>query len=126
MEILLTTRFSGRDYVFAEFLKKLEKHMSKFEDTCNDAEIECPYCGYSYQPECEDYTDDEREKECEECGKKFYYHQEYTVVHRAKPNCELNKVPHNFHKTEFKDGSFYHICTICGKFQSAKELGEIA
>lgn len=63
--------------------------MSQFEETVDSDNIECPYCGYSYQPECESYDEDESVDDCGNCGKKFYSRQSFTVDHHARPDCEL-------------------------------------
>lgn len=51
-------------------------------DECN---VICPYCRHEYQAECEDYTENEVEDECDECGKSFLRWTEFSVTHHTKP-----------------------------------------
>lgn len=52
----------------------------------DDAEVICPYCLASYQPEACEYSDAEREEECEKCGKTYLLFDDCSVTHftRAK------------------------------------------
>ena len=52
----------------------MQKKMNNFtgydyEEQWDSTDRVCPYCGNSYQVECEDYSEDERVEECDECGK---------------------------------------------------------
>ena len=96
--------------------------MAKFEDTLNDGVVECPYCGYIYQPELEDYDEEESEVECDECGNKFYTNKIFSVSHQAKPDCDLNGIKHNYELVNLNNGKHHPFCTVCGKCQPHKEL----
>jgi hypothetical protein len=100
------------------------KQVSKFDDTANDDVVECPYCGHTYQPEPEDYDDDEREEDCGECGKKYYLSQSYSVTHHARSDCTLNGVEHDYQVVDLNNGKQHSFCTVCGKCQPHRELLE--
>jgi HD superfamily phosphohydrolase len=51
-------------------------------DSCN---VICPYCLHEYQAECEDFNENEREEECENCGKTYLLYQEFDVTHHTRP-----------------------------------------
>jgi len=89
--------------------------MSKFDETLNDDVVECPYCGYKYQPESEDYDEDTREEECQECSKKYYLSQSFSVTHHANPDCEINELEHNYETVKLNNGGQHDFCTVCGK-----------
>ena len=97
--------------------------MSEVEYTINDDEMECPYCGAKYQPEGEDYSEDERVEECGECGKKYKACQCFTVDHRAEPDCELNGESHQWKPEPLGDGRFHDFCSICGKCRQSSDHG---
>jgi hypothetical protein len=44
----------------------------------------CPYCGASYQVECEDYTETPVDEECGECGKTYRRWTEYSIDHHTE------------------------------------------
>ena len=94
----------------------------KFEETLNDYNVECPYCGDAYQAEAEDYSEDEREQECDECGKKYFLHQNFTVTHHARPDCELNGEHHDYQPTNMRGGRSHPFCTVCSKCQPHGDL----
>ena len=96
--------------------------MSKYTDTMDDAERKCPYCGYGYQPESEDYSEDCLDKECENCGMNYYLYDSFSVTHHAIPDCELNEQLHDYQPVELRDGKSHDFCTICDKCSPA--LGE--
>lgn len=83
--------------------------MSQYIETMDGDGRICPYCGYNYQVESENYSNYVRIEECDECGKKFYSYDSFSVTHYAIPNCELNGLEHSY-----KDGSY---CLICGKYK---------
>ncbi len=93
--------------------------MSKFETIYHNSMVKCPYCGYEYQPEAEDYDEEEQVDTCVECGAKFYVHQVFSVDHVMTPNCELNGKQHDYQMVSV-GGHKYPFCAICGK---CKPLG---
>ena len=50
----------------------------------------CPYCKSKHQRESEDWSEDSRVERCHDCGKLYHTHDEISVTHVAKPDCELN------------------------------------
>ena len=50
-------------------------------DECN---VICPYCGYAYQAEAEDYDETEREEECYKCKKEYIVYQSFEVTHHTR------------------------------------------
>ena len=87
--------------------------MSKYEETINDSVRVCPYGESEYQPESEDYSEDERTEECQVCGKKYYAHDIFSVAHSARPDCVLNGEDHEWEtKQRHPD---YQFCNKCGK-----------
>lgn len=89
----------------------------EFDETYDDANRACPYCGHEYQPESEDYTDEPRAEECDECGKSFYARDDFSVTHIATPDCELNGETHDWQPVQLRDGTRHPFCTTCGKCQ---------
>jgi len=89
---------------------------SKYTDELDDCEMICPYCGNKYQPEGEDYSEDCREEECEECGKTYHAHQSFSVTHHATPDCELNGEQHEWQAVSLGAGKGTHdFCATCDK-----------
>jgi len=88
--------------------------MSKYEETMHGCNRICPYCKSSYQVETEDYTDDQHEEECYECGKKYYAYESFSVDYFAKPDCILNGYPHQWERLSIKNGG-YNFCSVCGE-----------
>ena len=95
--------------------------MSEFRDTYNSDAVECPYCGEEYQPESEDYSEDEREEECSGCGSTYHVHQSFLISHQARPDCELNGKKHNYKSITFKNGKSAPFCTVCDNIQPHSE-----
>lgn len=91
--------------------------MSQFSDVYNNHEVECPYCGYAYQAEGEDYSEDERSEECENCGKKYYHSDSFTVTHETRPDCKLNGMEHDYQLVDLGNGARHPFCTVCGDCQ---------
>lgn len=91
--------------------------MSEFDDTYNNQGVECPYCGHVHHIEGESYSEHPEEMECHECEKSFMAWQEYSVDHRAEPDCTLNKEEHKFEPFISSSGRKIDICEICGKFK---------
>ena len=87
------------------------------EQTCDDSNRECPYCGHSYQPESEDYSNDTREEECSECGKKYIAHDSFSVTHYATPDCELNGEQHDWQPRPLPGGRTHPFCERCDRCQ---------
>ena len=84
--------------------------MSKFESQSDDTVIRCPYCQYAWQPETEDFpNEDERDDECGECGKKFVAYVVYDVTYHTKPCCTLNGETHEYVQLYGRKR-----CEICG------------
>ena len=88
--------------------------LSNYEEKMDDCNRICPYCGYSYQVESEDYSEDTREEECSECSKKFYSRENFSVTHYAIPDCEINGDVHNWEPVKTSSGH-HDFCSICGK-----------
>ena len=95
--------------------------MSKYEDQYdNDHEI-CPYCGHKHHVEGEDYNEDTREVECDECGKSYWLHQSFTVTHETIPDCKLNGEDCQYENSRFNPGSNLVFCAICGGIKRRSE-----
>jgi len=88
--------------------------MPEYQETWDDINRICPYCKHSYQVESEDYTEDTYEEECEECGKKFYSYDSFSVTHYANPDCELNGEDHKWESKSCGNG-FHDFCSVCDK-----------
>ncbi len=91
-------------------------HEPQFDSHIDDDHVVCPYCKSTYQPESEDYSEDTREEECSECGKKFYLHQCFSVDHRTRPDCELNGSEHEWDTVHNHPDN--QSCGICNKWRS--------
>jgi hypothetical protein len=89
--------------------------MSEFEDTSDDQNRICPYCGYSYQPESEDHSPDRRVETCGGCDKRYYAEDEFSVEFKASPDCELNGEPHDWQDVDLRDGRKHPFCAKCDK-----------
>lgn len=100
-----------------------EFHRAKFQADRDDSVVRCPYCKYDYQPESEDYSEDTREDECSECGKKFWLHQVFTVDHCVNPDCELNGEQHQW-DTVSESHADYESCGVCDKWRKKPTLSE--
>lgn len=59
--------------------------MSQPESQMDDCNVICPYCLHEYQAEAESYDSDEREEECDNCGKSYLRYDEFTVTHHTRP-----------------------------------------
>jgi len=75
----------------------------------------CPYCGYSYQVEVEDFYEDPCEEECGGCEKKFYLSQSLSVDHHSKPDCILNGEEHKWSPVDISGGKTHDFCSVCNK-----------
>ena len=85
--------------------------MSKYKDTSDDCMMICPYCQHSYQVETEDYSEDDRVEECQECGKKYNCRQSFSVSNMASADCELNGELHEW-RASSTNKEFEH-CETC-------------
>jgi DNA-directed RNA polymerase subunit RPC12/RpoP len=93
-----------------EFFEPKARHES------SDANVICPYCKHEYQPEAEDYSEDTREEECSECGKKYHLWQVFTVDHHTKPDCELNGEQHQWDAVSARKPD-WQSCGVCDKWR---------
>lgn len=84
------------------------------EETISSTYRECPYCGYEYQPEGEDFHEDEKAEQCDGCGKKFLSFDSVSIDYCAKPDCELNNEEHDYqpHKA-ITNAVFCSKCDDC-------------
>ena len=87
--------------------------MSLFDENIDSCNRICPYCNYSYQVEAENYSEDERVEECDECHMKFVAFESFTVDHFARPDCSINGLDH---KLEKRSGAYF--CSVCGACKS--------
>ena len=92
--------------------------MAKFEEQYDSENAICPYCFDSYQVEAEDYDEDEREEQCDECGMKYWLSQSFSVTHETRPDCELNGEDHVFERVKLYNGREADFCTVCDKCRS--------
>jgi len=87
----------------------------EFEEQSHHADAICPYCLSSYQVESEDYSEDIREEECEECGNTYWIEQSFSVETTTKPDCELNGASHKWELMTFADGKSAFFCSVCNE-----------
>lgn len=59
--------------------------MSTPTSQVNSSFVICPHCQHQYQPESEDFDEDEREEECSECGGLYLLRNEMSVTHYTRP-----------------------------------------
>ena len=85
----------------------------KFQAHTDDNDAICPYCGHRYQVEAEDYDEDGRQETCDECGKKYWLHQSFSVTHHTQPDCWLNGDEHQYERVDLKNGLSADFCKIC-------------
>lgn len=98
--------------------------MSEHEEQCDSADSICPYCKATFQVEAEDYSEDSREIECHECGKKYWLYQSFTVDHWTKPDCALNGEAHKWErKPKYPDNQWCEVCGKCERVQPAETTG---
>ena len=89
--------------------------MSNCEYEQDDTNVICPYCKHEYQPEAEDYSEDERIEECDECGKKYTISQSFSVTHHSEPDCEINGLEHDWRPRDLRSGRTHDFCEECGQ-----------
>lgn len=96
--------------------------MSRFDTQAHRSDIICPYCGYDYQVETEDFLDedDAEIEECGDCGKKFHRSTNYSITHEARPDCELNGEAHKFEEKPLGGGRTHPFCSVCGEIEPIK------
>lgn len=87
--------------------------MSEFDERMDSNNVICPYCGYDYQPESEDFDEDEQVEKCGACGKSFYHHDVVTYDHCTRPDCELNGENHKWETLSLRSGD-HDFCEVCG------------
>lgn len=51
----------------------------------DSSQVICPHCGHAYHPEAEDYSDQQRVEECDNCQLPFTVWQEFDVTHYTTP-----------------------------------------
>lgn len=51
----------------------------------NNDYVYCPYCGHKNYVEPADFSETEREQECQKCDKTFVQYYEFTVTHYTRP-----------------------------------------
>ena len=97
--------------------------MSEFTDEIDGCDVICPYCGNKYQREGEDYDQDSRVEECEECGKKYRTHDSFSVEHHTEPDCTLNGEDHQYEKSDGHEAWFCEVCGDCKIHDPNAEMG---
>ena len=95
-----------------------------FEDVTDDCNSICPYCGYSYQVEGEDYSENRQEIECGECGKSYWLVTNFSVSHTSTPDCKLNGEAHQWRPRNLRDGRTHDFCAVCDKCRPLTEDNE--
>jgi len=88
---------------------------SKYDTEVDDNDSICPYCKHRYQVESEDFDEEDKEVECDECGKKYYQHQSFMVSTFTTPDCELNGEEHEWRWITLRNGKRHQFCAICDK-----------
>lgn len=84
----------------------------EFEDTYEDDDFKCPYCGEVHSDSWEIGEEgDSVEIECD-CGKKYYGELVISRHYKGKADCELNKEEH-----KLEDIGSCLKCSICGEIK---------
>jgi len=89
------------------------------EETSDDCNRVCPYCGFKYQVEGEDISEDVREETCDKCGRRYYAWDRISVTHHAMPDCELNGERH-----EWPPLDKHQNCVKCSKWRELTQEAE--
>jgi ferredoxin-like protein FixX len=55
------------------------------ESQSDECHVICPYCLSKYQAEAEDFSEYDREEECQSCGKIYILCDSMTVTHYTRP-----------------------------------------
>jgi len=90
--------------------------MSDYDEELDSSNVICPYCKHEYQPEPEDFDEDESVEECSNCHKKFHHHDEITYDYHTRPDCELNDEEHKWELNEHTNHDFCEVCGIIRPF----------
>ena len=98
--------------------------MSDYDDTLSSGDWVCPYCGSQQHVESEEYSEDSRVEECDECGMNYHAYESFEVDHHAVPDCDLNKIDHKW-MVSTRNSEFYH-CEICGRCSRASKIATIS
>lgn len=93
---------------------------SIYNDEIDSSDCICPYCGYRYQVESEDFSEDGRVEECGECGKKFHHSQSFSVDTCTEPDCKLNGDEHAWVAVDLQE-CMHDFCSMCGKCRPFSE-----
>ena len=96
--------------------------MSDYGDESDDNDVICPYCQYKYQPEGEDYDEEQRQEGCDECGKSFWLAQESSVTHHTTPDCQINGIDHDWERVHLLSGRSHDFCSVCGKCRPFRDM----
>ena len=94
--------------------------MSDYSDEYDDCNAVCPYCGDTYQVEGESYSEDDTDITCDECGKRYYLRQDFSVTHVSTPDCTLNGEQHKWRPINITSGS-HDFCSVCDKCRGHDE-----
>jgi len=89
--------------------------MSDYTDEIDGDNVICPYCKHEYQPDHEDFSEDERTEECSNCGKFYHIHQSFSVDHHSEPDCKLNGEKHKWVPIILRSGRVHDFCDVCDK-----------
>ena len=89
------------------------KAIPEFDEQVDDNDAICPYCGWRYQVESEDFSEDCSQQQCDDCGKKFWVSQEFSVTTISRPDCKLNGQEHQYELVTLKNGKQAYFCKVC-------------
>ena len=85
------------------------------DNECDNEFVLCPYCKTKYSRGSEmefDGEGDERECECEKCGKKFFAGINIVIDYYGMKSCKLNGEKHDF--VMLKTNPEWGTCKKCG------------
>lgn len=92
--------------------------MSTFDNKYDDGDHRiCPYCSHKFEVESCDHDEMGGDRECEECGKKYKYHEYTTVTHVTEPDCQLNGEDHDYDDHDLGNLGIVKFCKICGQIE---------
>ena len=92
--------------------------MPRYREENSSDHRKCPYCGYTHHVEGEDYSEEDREEECSECGEKYWAAEVFEVTHFSRPDCALNGREHDWFEYVGHGQVLHRRCRECGKFSS--------